>query len=97
MIRFHSLVVSSYRLAMSLLYYFVRFCAIYIFQTRPNTLSVSVDELLCDSLEQVKPVYDKKIAEELADCDAAELQAMLEIIHTTKTVIRKNRKVTYAP
>ena len=40
---------------------------------------------------------DKKIAEELADCDAAELQAMLEIIHTTKTVIRKNRKVTYAP
>lgn len=62
-----------------------------------NTLSVSVDELLCDSLEQVKPVYDKKIAEELADCDAAELQAMLEIIHTTKTVIRKNRKVTYAP
>ena len=58
-----------------------------------NTLSVSVDELLCDSLEQVKPVYDKKIA----DCDAAELQAMLEIIHTTKTVIRKNRKVTYAP
>ena len=58
-------------------------------------MSVSVDELLCDSLEQVKPVYDKKIAEELADCDAAELQAMLEIIHTTKTVIRKNRKVTY--
>ena len=45
-----------------------------------NTLSVSVDELLCDSLEQVKPVYDKKIAEELADCDAAELQAMLEIM-----------------
>ena len=40
---------------------------------------------------------NKKIAEELADCDAAELQAMLEIIHTTKTVIRKNRKVTYAP
>lgn len=62
-----------------------------------NTLSVSVDELLCDSLEQVKSVYDKKIAEELADCDAAELQAMLEIIHTTKTVIRRNRKVTYAP
>ena len=62
-----------------------------------NTLSVSVDELLCDSLEQVQPVYDKKIAEELADCDAAELQAMLEIIHTTKTVIRRNRKVTYAP
>jgi len=53
-----------------------------------------VDELLCDSLEEVKPVYDQRIANELADCDAAELQAFLEIIQTTKTVIRKNRKVT---
>lgn len=59
-----------------------------------NALSVSVDELLCDSLEEVKPVYDKRIADELADCDAAELQAFLEIIQTTKTVIRKKRKVT---
>ena len=58
-----------------------------------NALSVSVDELLCDSLEQVKPVYDKKIADELEDCDAVELQAMLEIIHTAKTAIRKTRKV----
>ena len=30
-----------------------------------NALSVSVDELLYDSMEQVKVVYDKKIAEEL--------------------------------
>lgn len=59
-----------------------------------NTLSVSVDELLCDSMEQVKIVYDKKIAEELADCDAAELQAFLEIIQTTKKVLRTERKVT---
>lgn len=59
-----------------------------------NALSVSVDELLCDSLIEVKPVYDQRIANELADCDAAELQAFLEIIQTTKTVIRKNRKVT---
>lgn len=59
-----------------------------------NALSVSVDELLCDSLEQVKVVYDKKIAEELADCDAAELQAFLKIIQTTKTLIRTERKVT---
>jgi transcriptional regulator with XRE-family HTH domain len=57
-----------------------------------NALSVSVDDLLCDNLEQVKPVYDHKIAEELADCDAAELQAFLEIIQAAKKVIRKNRK-----
>ncbi|MDD3221005.1 MAG: helix-turn-helix transcriptional regulator [Lachnospiraceae bacterium] len=57
-----------------------------------NALSVSVDDLLCDSLEQVKTVYDKRIADELADCDAAELEAFLTIIQTTKSVIRKNRK-----
>ena len=61
-----------------------------------NTLSVSVDELLCDSLEQVKPVYDKKIADELADCDAAELQAMLEIIHTRRHSVPSASK-TSAP
>ena len=37
-----------------------------------NALSVSVDELLCDSLKEVKPVYDQRIANELADCDAVE-------------------------
>lgn len=59
-----------------------------------NALSVSVDELLCDSLEKVETVYDKKIAEELKDCDAAELRAFLEIIQSTKKVLRTNRKVT---
>lgn len=59
-----------------------------------NALSVSVDVLLCDSVKQVKAVYDKKIAEELEDCDAAELHAFLEIIQTTKKVLRTNRKVT---
>lgn len=60
-----------------------------------NVLSVSVDELLCDSLEQVKVVYDQKIADELEDCDSAELQAFLEIIRSTKSVLRKNRKSTF--
>ena len=56
-----------------------------------NALSVSVDELLCDSLEQTQHVYDKRIAEELKDCDNGELQAFLEIIQSTKKVLRKNR------
>lgn len=59
-----------------------------------NALSVSVDDLLYDSMEQVKVVYDKKIAEELEDCDPTELQAFLEIIQSTKKVLRTNRKVT---
>ena len=59
-----------------------------------NALSVSTDELLCDSLVQTQHVYDKKIAEELKDCDNIELQAFLEIIQSTKKVLRKNRATT---
>ena len=59
-----------------------------------NALSVSTDELLCDSLELTKHVYDKKIAEELKDCDNVELQAFLEIIQSTKKVLRKNKTTT---
>lgn len=62
-----------------------------------NVLSVSVDELLYDSLKKVKPVYDQKIAEELSDCDAAELQAFLELIRTAKAVIRRERIVSFRP
>ena len=58
-----------------------------------NVLSVSVDELLYDNLDQVKHVYDKKIAEELSNCDSSELQSFLEIIQSVKKVIRKNRKM----
>lgn len=58
------------------------------------SLSVSTDELLCDSLVQTQHVYDKKIAEELKDCDNIELQAFLEIIQSTKKVLRKNRATT---
>lgn len=55
-----------------------------------NALFVSVDELLYDSLEQVRPVYDKRIAETLSDCDPDELQALSEVIGTIKTLVRKN-------
>ena len=54
-----------------------------------NTLSVSVDELLCDSLEHAYPVFNKQIAEAVADCNATELQAVLDVINTTKLAIRK--------
>ena len=46
------------------------------------------------ALVQTQHVYDKKIAEELKDCDNIELQAFLEIIQSTKKVLRKNRATT---
>lgn len=56
-----------------------------------NALSVSVDALLCDNLQSSRHVYDEQIAQELMDCDNAELQAFLEIIQSTKKVLRKTR------
>jgi len=56
-----------------------------------NALSISTDELLCDSLNQTQHVYDKRIAAELRDCDNVELQAFLEIIRSAKKALRKSR------
>lgn len=57
-----------------------------------NALSVSVDALLCDNLTLSRHVYDQKISDVLQDCDNAELQAFLEIIQSTKRVLRKARR-----
>ena len=59
-----------------------------------NALFVSVDELLYDSLEQVRPVYDKRIAETLSDCDPDELQALSEVIGTIKKKKKKKHKAS---
>lgn len=56
-----------------------------------NALSMSVDALLCDNLLLSRHVYDEQIANELMDCDNAELQAFLEIIQSTKKVLRRTR------
>ncbi len=56
-----------------------------------NALSVSVDALLCDNLKLSQHVYDQRFAEEFKDCDNTELQAFLEIIQSTKKVLRKRR------
>ena len=60
--------------------------------TIANALNISVDELLCGNLKQFNHVYYNQIAEELSDCDEDELQAILEIVHTLKAVIKKTRK-----
>lgn len=56
-----------------------------------NALSVSVDALLCDNLTLSRHVYDQRFAEELQDCDNAELQAYLEMLQSAKRILRKAR------
>ena len=46
-----------------------------------NALSVSVDELLCDSLQHAYPVFNQQIADAVSDCSAAEIQAVIELMN----------------
>lgn len=55
-----------------------------------NELDVSFDELLCDTLNISKAVYDKEVQELLEDCSTYEVRVLVDILKTTKETIRKN-------
>ena len=54
-----------------------------------NTLSASVDELLCDSIEQSKVVYDNEVLALIEDCTVNESRVIAEIIKAVKEALRK--------
>ena len=56
-----------------------------------NVLSVSTDELLCDSVVCCKPVYQKEILETTADCDDYEIRVLSYILKAAKMAFRENR------
>lgn len=57
-----------------------------------NALEVTLDEIVYDSLIKNEHVSVKEINELLEDCEADELKSIIEIIKTTKTVIRNIKK-----
>ena len=56
-----------------------------------NTLSVSVDELLCDSVDQSKAIYDNEVLAQMEDCTVDESRIILEIVKAAKEALRKYR------
>ncbi len=56
-----------------------------------NSLNVSADELLVDSLENTLVVSNHEFAALLSDCTEYERRILLEIAQTTKAALRKNR------
>ncbi|HJC56860.1 MAG TPA: helix-turn-helix domain-containing protein [Candidatus Eisenbergiella intestinipullorum] len=62
-----------------------------------NVLSVSADELLCDSVICCKPVFQKKILEVTADCDDYEIRILSHVLEETKTALRENGKLRRMP
>ena len=53
-----------------------------------NTLEVSLDEIVYNSLIKNKHIYVKEIDELVGDCDPKELSSIIQIIKTTKGIIR---------
>ena len=56
-----------------------------------NVLSVSTDELLCDSVICCKPVFQKEILETTADCDDYEIRVLSYILKAAKIALRDNQ------
>lgn len=56
-----------------------------------NVLSVSTDELLCDSVVCCKPVFQKEIMETTADCDDYEIRVLSYILKAAKIALRDNQ------
>ena len=54
-----------------------------------NALQVSLDELVYGSLVKSTHVSVKRLDELIADCDTREMQAILEIVQTTKNILRR--------
>ena len=53
-----------------------------------NALGVSLDELVCASLIKNEHIQIKEINDLLSDCNNKELRSLIEIIKTTKKIIR---------
>lgn len=56
-----------------------------------NALEVSLDELVYGNLKKSEHVSVARIDELLADCTSSELEAICEVVVTTKNVLRAKR------
>ena len=55
-----------------------------------NALSVTVDDLLCDSVVKCKAQFEKDIAGILADCDEYEIRMVKDMAQALKETLRRD-------
>lgn len=55
-----------------------------------NTLSTSVDELLCDNVLYSKKIFQKEIENLTNDCDNYEIRILTEVLISVKNALRHN-------
>ena len=53
-----------------------------------NTLTVSVNDLLCDTVLISKAVFDKEAKESFEDCNEYEIRVLVEVLTATKQSLR---------
>ena len=58
-----------------------------------NSLNVSLDELVYDSINNNHHISIKELNEILSDCSDNELKAIVEIVKSTKNVLKKNQQI----
>lgn len=68
-----------------------RFCSLETLVRIANTLNVSIDDLLYDSLSNTVKVSNHKFADILSDCSDYEIRVLLDIITTAKKSMRENK------
>ena len=54
-----------------------------------NALEVSLDDLVYDSLEKTQHISNKELNHILSDCSDKELKAIIEMVKSTKSILRK--------
>ncbi len=54
-----------------------------------NALNVSLDDLVYESINNNRHISVKMFEEELIDCSASELMALVEIVKTVKSALRR--------
>ncbi len=58
--------------------------------TIANALSVTMDDLLCDSILKARVPFEKDIANLLEDCDAYEIRMIADMAQALKDTLRRD-------
>ena len=57
-----------------------------------NVLSVSVDQLLCDSVIQSNHVFNQEAQEILMDCSPRDIRVLLDVLKASKEALRRDER-----
>lgn len=58
-----------------------------------NALSVTVDDLLCDSVTSARPQFERDIQQQLDSCDEYEIRLVRNVIQSVLKAVRSTEKL----